>query len=92
MSARFSPYFKGEWHPPSSASVAYIRPNGSITVFLPNGTALDLSGSDLLRFDPGPEPNPPTGSSQDPTVDVGGDSSPDQKATEEAHELIASGG
>ena len=62
MSARFAPYFNGERHTPSSADVAYVRvrvtkeprSNGSITVFLPNGTALDLSGSDLLRLEPAP--------------------------------------
>jgi hypothetical protein len=62
MNRDFRPYFNGEWRAPSSDSVAYIcvrvtkepRTDGSVTVFLPSGTALTVRASDLLRFDPEP--------------------------------------
>ena len=57
---RFSPYFDGTSPPPSSESVAYIRvwvtneprANGSITVFLAIGTALNVRPSDLSSLRP----------------------------------------
>jgi len=59
MSTNFSPYFEREWQPTSIDRVAYVqvrvttepRANGSVTVFLADGTALNLHGNDLLPFD-----------------------------------------
>jgi hypothetical protein len=80
-SATLTPYFDGRSQHPSTESIAYLpvrvtkdpRPNGSITVFLLNGTALNLSRCDLLRFEPGSEPRLPTEPcSQDGQVRDGG--------------------
>jgi hypothetical protein len=59
MNGKFRPYFSEDWPAPSNENVAYIpvrvtkepRVNGSITVFLPDGTALDARAADLLRLD-----------------------------------------
>ncbi len=60
MNGKLRPYFNEDWPAPSNENVAYIpvrvtkepRVNGSITVFLPDGTALDARAADLLRLDP----------------------------------------
>ena len=62
MSA-FRPYFDTGCQDPPAQGVAYLRvratndpgANGSITVFLADGTAMYVRANDLLRFDPSPE-------------------------------------
>ena len=51
------PYFQGEVPPTETGHEAFLRvrvtkdlePNGSLTVYLPSGTALRVHGHDLFR-------------------------------------------
>jgi hypothetical protein len=62
MSATFTPYFEAKAHRDPTGSGAYIRvrvpdgprPDGSILVYLPNGTGLVVNSSQLLHLDAGP--------------------------------------
>ena len=62
MSAAFTPYFEAQAHLDPTDSVAYIRvrvpdgprPDGSILVYLPNGTGLVVNSNQLLHLDAGP--------------------------------------
>jgi hypothetical protein len=56
----FRPYFDRGCRHPSARSVAYVRVrapnepgvNGSVTVFLTSGTAMQVPANDVLRLDP----------------------------------------
>jgi len=70
MSATFTPYFEAQAHRDPAGSGAYIRvrapdeprPDGSILVYLPNGTGLVVNSSQLLHLDSGPNwPGEPGG-------------------------------
>ena len=71
MSATFTPYFEARAaHRDPTGSTAYIcvrvpsvrRPDGSILVYLPNGTGLVVNSSQLLHLDAGPNwPGEPNG-------------------------------
>ena len=62
MSATFTPYFEAQAHRDPTGSGAYIRvrvpdgprPDGSILVYLPNGTGLVVNSNQLLHLDEGP--------------------------------------
>ena len=63
MSATFTPYFEARAaHRDPTGSTAYIcvrvpsvpRPDGSILVYLPNGTGLVVNSNQLLHLDAGP--------------------------------------
>ena len=62
MSATFTPYFEAQAHRDPTAAGAYIRvrvpdgprPDGSILVYLPNGTGLVVNSNQLLHLDAGP--------------------------------------
>ena len=62
MSATFTPYFEAQAHRDPTGSGAYIRvrvpdgprPDGSILVYLPNGTRLVVNSNQLLHLDEGP--------------------------------------
>jgi hypothetical protein len=62
MSATFTPYFEAQAHRDPTGSGAYIRvrvsdgprPDGSILVYLPNGTGLVVNSNQLLHLDAGP--------------------------------------
>ena len=62
MSATFTPYFEAQAHRDPTGSSAYIRvrvpggprPEGSILVYLPNGTGLVVNSNQLLHLDAGP--------------------------------------
>jgi hypothetical protein len=59
MPAIFTPYFEAQAHRDWTDSGAYIRvrvpdgprPDGSIIVYLPNGTALVVNSTQLLHLD-----------------------------------------
>jgi len=59
MSATFTPYFEAQAHRDPTGSSAYIRvrvpggprPDGSILVYLPNGTGLVVNSNQLLHLD-----------------------------------------
>ena len=59
MSATFTPYFEAQAHRDPTAAGAYIRvrvpdgphPDGSILVYLPNGTGLVVNNNQLLYPD-----------------------------------------
>ncbi len=61
MSATFTPYFEAQVHRGPTDSDAYIpvrvpdgpRPDGSILVYLPNGTGLVVNSNQLLHLDAG---------------------------------------
>jgi hypothetical protein len=63
MSATFTPYLEAQAHRDPTDSVAYIRvrvpdgprPDGSILVYLPNGTGLVVNSDQLLHLDKGPD-------------------------------------
>ena len=70
MSATFTPYSEAQAHRDPTAAGAYIRvrvpdgprPDGSILVYLPNGTGLVVNSNQLLHFDAGPNwPGEPDG-------------------------------
>ena len=71
MSATFTPYFEARAaHRDPTGSTAYIcvrvpsvpRPDGSILVYLPNGTGLVVNSNQLLHLDEGPDwPGEPDG-------------------------------
>jgi hypothetical protein len=62
MSATLTPYLKAQAHRDPTGSGAYIRvrvpdgprPDGSILVYLLNGTGLVVNSNQLLRLDAGP--------------------------------------
>jgi hypothetical protein len=62
MSATFTPYFEAQAHRDPAGSDAYIHvrvpggphPDGSILVYLPNGTGLVVNSNQLLHLDAGP--------------------------------------
>ena len=59
MFATFTPYFEAQAHRDPAGSGAYIRvrvpgeprPDGSILVYLPNGTGLLVNSNQLLHLD-----------------------------------------
>jgi hypothetical protein len=59
MSATFTPYLEAQAHRDPTGSGAYIRvrvpdgpcPDGSILVYLPNGTGLVVNSNQLLHLD-----------------------------------------
>jgi len=61
MPATFTPYFEAQAHRDPAGSGAYIhvrvpdgpRPDGSIVVYLSNGTALVVNSNQLLHLDAG---------------------------------------
>jgi hypothetical protein len=63
MSATFTPYSEAQAHRDPTDSGAYIRlrvpdgprPDGSILVYLPNGTGLVVNSNQLLHLDTGPD-------------------------------------
>ena len=57
MSATFTPYFAAQAHRDPTDSGAYVRvrvPDGSILVYLPNGTGFVVNSNQLLHLDAGP--------------------------------------
>lgn len=62
MYATFTPYLESRSHHTPTDSDAYIRvrvtdgprPDGSMLVYLPNGTALAVNGDQLLHLEAGP--------------------------------------
>ncbi len=70
MFATFTPYFEAQAQGDPTDSVAYIRvrvpdgpsPDGSILVYLPNGTGLVVKSNQLLHLGAGPScPGEPDG-------------------------------
>jgi hypothetical protein len=79
VSATFTPYFEAHAQRDPADSGAYIRvrvpdgcrPEGSILVYLPNGTGLVVNSNQLLHLDAGPNwPDEPDGrtSAERPSV------------------------